>query len=282
MAHPHAAHRQHHVEKRRVHHLTKGYAHGGAVHSDAAADAAMIKRMVKRKALKMHGGKVHHRADKRARGGRTKHKAGKTVVNVISGHQPSPMIAPNMPPPAAAAPMPVPVRPPVPVGAAPLPGGPPLGPRASGGRAYKRGGAVKSGPAWTESMDNRKSFVNSASRGYNKDDQGDVGRGRQITYARGGKVHSDEAADKKLFNKMMAAHERKEMKVEGKVHHRARGGRTEAAPRRSPERNEAPKRTYPHRDEAPKAAAPLTPHLPGGSGGGLARLKKQHSSAFHG
>jgi len=40
-------------------------------------------------------------------------------------------------------------------------------------------------------------------------------------YKRGGKVHSDEAADKKLFGKMIKQHEKEEMKVEGK----ASGGR---------------------------------------------------------
>lgn len=40
-------------------------------------------------------------------------------------------------------------------------------------------------------------------------------------YKRGGKVHSDEAADRKLFGKMIKEHEKGEMKVEG----RASGGR---------------------------------------------------------
>lgn len=46
-------------------------------------------------------------------------------------------------------------------------------------------------------------------------------------YARGGAVHSDEAADRKLFHKMMAEHERGEMKMEERQA-RARGGRITA------------------------------------------------------
>lgn len=49
--------------------------------------------------------------------------------------------------------------------------------------------------------------------------------------AAGGKAHSDEAADKKLIKKMLAQHEKEEMKVEGSLKHQradkyARGGRT--------------------------------------------------------
>lgn len=247
MAHPHHAHRQHHVEKRRVHHIAKGYAHGGAVHSDAAEDAAMIKRMVKPKALRAHGGKTKYRADRRARGGRTKHKgAGKTVVNVITGHhQPQPGIAPPMMPPAAAGPPPgaapaMPPRPPMagpPVAGPPGAGAPmmpPPGLRAAGGRVK---GGDKSGPGWTESVGNRKPYVLTSSD--NKNDQKDVGRGKVVTFKTGGGVVS--------------------FKTGGGVAARKTGGRI----------------------EAPKAAKAITPHLPGGSGGGLGRLKKAHSKAFH-
>jgi hypothetical protein len=109
---------------------------------------------------------------------------------------------------------------------------PPPGIRATGGRAYAKGGAVKggdkSGPAWTESMKERKPFVQTSSN--NKDDGKDIGRKRVVTFKTGGGVVSFKA-----------------------------GGRV----------------------EAPKAAKAITPHLPGGSGGGLGRLKKAHSKAFH-
>ena len=43
--HPHHEHRQHKVEKRRVHELTKGYAAGGAVGiDDAAEDERMYRK----------------------------------------------------------------------------------------------------------------------------------------------------------------------------------------------------------------------------------------------
>jgi hypothetical protein len=100
-----------------------------------------------------------------------------------------------MPGPMAAAPMPPkPMLPPpgaVPppgLGAAPPPGMPP---RAHGGRAYKHGGGVKSGPGWTESMKAREPYVDKSSD--NKDDQKDIGRGRSITYRRGGAVEASDA-----------------------------------------------------------------------------------------
>ncbi len=96
MAHPHAAHRQHKVEHSRVAHITKGYAAGGAVHSDEAEDRTMVKGMVKKSALKAEGGKPKHRADKphRARGGKVKRAdggtAGKREYNAQADEQASP------------------------------------------------------------------------------------------------------------------------------------------------------------------------------------------------
>src|ERR1700726_4119752 len=111
MAHPHNEHRAHKVEKRRVAHMTKGYASGGAVHSDEAEDKQLIKKTVKKTALKMEGGKPKHRMDHRARGGRTKSK-GKTIVNVINAPQHPMGGAPGMMPGGAMPPV-VPPRPPV-------------------------------------------------------------------------------------------------------------------------------------------------------------------------
>jgi hypothetical protein len=48
MAHPHNEHRQSKVEHARVAHITKGYATGGAVHSDAVEDAKLVKGLVKK------------------------------------------------------------------------------------------------------------------------------------------------------------------------------------------------------------------------------------------
>ena len=102
MSHPFSEHRQHKVEKSRVGHITKGYASGGSVHSDAAEDRKMIKSMVKGKALKVHGKKSGGRLDRYARGGKVKGKGSTHVhVNVLSGGGPG----------AGAPPMPIPAMP---------------------------------------------------------------------------------------------------------------------------------------------------------------------------
>ena len=212
MSHPFHEHRQHHVERNRVHHIagtheetrTHHIAHrkdgGRAEHSDEAEDKAMIKREVKSSALKhADGHKPHHRQDKvkRASGGRAKHKGhGKTNVNVIvapqGGH---PMMAggPPMPPPAAAPPA-MPPRPPMPPPGG-APGMPPpglgaapgmMGPRRHGGRAYAKGGAVKSGNTWEEGRREGTQPWNLAG----KNDDKDSGRGKPVTYATGGPIYA--------------------------------------------------------------------------------------------
>ncbi len=247
MAHPHHEHRQHKVEKRRVGHITKGYASGGAVHGDEKADMNLIKRTVKKSAMRMDGGRVKARADRRARGGRTKHKG--TTVNIINspghagGGAPMPGMMPHPPvapgplagmPPGAAPPMPPPVAPPARPMAPPM-GGPmpgPMPPRHQGGRAtYAKGGAVKSGPAWEEG-------IKAGTKPHNlpgKNDGKDIGRKRAITYAKGG------AVGPRLV----------QFYAGGAVKQRARGGKV----------------------ESPNGIAPAT-KLPGGGGGGEARLAK--------
>lgn len=191
--HPNHAHRQSKVEHSRVAHITKGYASGGAVHADAGEDAAQIKHMVKKAALKVHGKGAKHRADRpmRASGGRV-NKSGKTTVNVViapqGGDKP-----PMMPPGVGAMPPMAPKPPIAPPMAGPPPGGPPMMPppgmpHARGGRAYAKGGAVKSGPGWTESMTDRKPFVLKSAN--NKDDAKQIGRGKPVTYKRGGAVEA--------------------------------------------------------------------------------------------
>lgn len=195
MAHPFAADRQTRVEHRRVAALTKGYAAGGAVHDDAAADTALIRKTVKKTALKVDGAGAKARADRpgRARGGRAPKKSGKTNVNVIvAGHggpPPSPMMAPTglgAPPPAA-----MPPRPPVPMmpppgpgalGAAPPPGMPPgMPPRRSGGRTYNTGGAV---------FEEGRRNGTQVSHTDGKKDGKDIGRPKPVTYKTGGPVES--------------------------------------------------------------------------------------------
>ena len=221
MAHPMQEHRAHKHEKSRVSHIAgisggepKHYARGGTVHSDEAEDKALIRKEVKSEALKSDGKKAKHRADKvarRAKGGKVNHsKSGKTSVNVIvapGGGAKPPMLPPGAgmaPPPAAAAP-PMPPRPPM---AAPPSGppamGPPPGPggmpiRSSGGRAYAKGGSVNSaekgyGP---KSGADKKGVTGIGDRtpiqhSGNKSDGQNIGRGKPITYATGGKVRRDE------------------------------------------------------------------------------------------
>ncbi len=138
------------VMKDRVGKITKGYATGGGVHSDEAEDISLIRKKVKKSALRADGGSVKARADKvsRAKGGRV-HKGGKgNHVNVIVAPSPKPPMMPPAPP-MTAGPPPMPPKPPMMAGS---PSGPPMGgvggmppmpPRSDGGRAYKKGGRVK-------------------------------------------------------------------------------------------------------------------------------------------
>lgn len=59
-------------------------------------------------------------------------------------------------------------------------------------------------------------------------------RAKEFTgHARGGAAHSDEAQDRRLVKQMLAEHEKKEMKVEGRLHHKdgyAKGGKVKHRP----------------------------------------------------
>lgn len=189
MAHPYAEHRQNKVEKSRVGSLTKGYASAGSVHSDAPADRQLVRGMVKPDALKSTGPRPKTRLDRFARGGKVG-KKGATTVNVVVAPQ-APAAEPAtpplpMPPPAAAAPPPpMPPRPPMPMGGPPgMPPGMPPGIRKNGGRAFAKGGAVKSGPAWEEGRRNGTQVTHSAG----KNDTAKISRTPPITKKRGGSV----------------------------------------------------------------------------------------------
>jgi hypothetical protein len=135
-----------------------GYKAGGHVkgHSDEAEDRMMVKKMVKKPALKLKDGGVAEgdapkpRADRLARGGKARGKHGKphTQVNVIvAGQHPKPVPVP-VPVGANAAPggAPMPMPPP---GAGP--GGPPMPPDGGPPMGLKRGGRAKgSKPEKTE------------------------------------------------------------------------------------------------------------------------------------
>ena len=198
--HPMNEHRAHKVQKSRVSRMTKGYASGGGVASNAglSPDHSAPKAKSTMGAIAMEGKAPKARMDKRARGGRTKGK-GHTTVNVITGHQGAPMAAPPMMPPPAMArpPMPPPAAPPGPMPAGMGgPGGPPGGPmmppggiRRQGGRTYASGGGVKSGAAWASGLKNGTQVQHAPG----KQDIGDIARPRQktaTTYATGGAVES--------------------------------------------------------------------------------------------
>jgi len=214
MAHPFDAFRQSKVEHARVPQITKGYAAGGAVHSDEAEDKRMIKGMVKKSALRADGGAVKARQDRvpRASGGGVfgrkggkKGKSNKTIVNVINHGQGAPVpglgAAPGIPGapglPAGPVPMPPP-RPPMagPPGLPPaIPGGaglPGLPPRSQGGRAYKSGGAVKPGAAWNEGLKEGTQVSHRNSKAVEKEN---LGRGKPVTYRKGGRVKRAEGGE---------------------------------------------------------------------------------------
>ena len=268
MAHPHAEHRQHKVERSRVAKMTKGYASGGGVHSDEAADIKLIKSKVKKSAMRMTGGAVKQRADKRARGGRTKMKKG-TTVNIINSPQHPP--APPMPPPGLAGampPRPPMAPPPMPPGGAPpmpppgaMPPGGGMPPRPGmmpppGMPMRARGGRIKDGPAYQEGL---KAGTPVQHRD-GKSDGKDIGRGKVVTFRTGGGVV-------KTF--------------------RAGGGVGQTSGSAGPgmpytptyARTKEPiasevKRAMGGRAEAPKGVDAAS-KLPGGAGGGEARLAKE-------
>ena len=212
--HPYHAHRQGKVEHRRVGHITKGYAAGGAVHSDAAEDRKMVKAMVRPGSLKEYGGASKHRAD-RARGGRTKKHHGKTIVNVITGSHGGPTAPPGLaagagpvPPSPMAGPAPPPMMPPrPPMGAGP--GGPPMPPpglpmRAKGGRVgATKGDGTKPAPvsatgASGRTWESSKRLGTHVTHTDGKGDGKDIGRGKVVTYAKGGKVGFGDPAGQKV------------------------------------------------------------------------------------
>lgn len=143
MAHPFRKFNESDAGKARAKHLTKAYAKGGKVHSDAAEDRKLIKKMMaehERGEMKVEGRASGGRLDKFARGGKT--KSGKTNINIVIAPQGSPP-APGG---ARAAPVPIPVGgpPPMPPPGAGGPGGPPMPPPGMmqrGGRAKLTAGA---------------------------------------------------------------------------------------------------------------------------------------------
>ncbi len=221
MSHEYNEHRNHKVQKDRVKHIT-GHAMGGAAHPDIAADKRLIKNMVKGPALRADGGAVRARADKvaRAKGGRVKG----TTVNVIVAPKQDAPAAPAMAAMPPLMPPKPPMPPPAPAGMGPpspgMGGIPPMPPRADGGRAYKKGGAVKmsgekkhgkkakpfkmgratggavdaAGVKGKTGIGDRTQIQHSG----NKSDTQNIGRGPVVTRATGGPIYSDGKKGKQM------------------------------------------------------------------------------------
>lgn len=214
MAHPFNEHRSHKHQKNRVAHIA-GKAAGGSAHSDVKEDKALIRKMVKGVALRADGGAVKARADKvsRAKGGRVKGTTVNVIVAPKGQEQPAaPMMAapPPMPPKPPMAP---PIAPAPMAAAAPGLGGmPPMPPRSDGGRAYKKGGAVKSmkksksmkmsgekhkraagGPVSGAAVKGKTGIGDRTpiQHSGNKSDTQNIGRGPVVTRATGGAIYAN-------------------------------------------------------------------------------------------
>lgn len=172
------------VAKSRVGHITRGYATGGAVQSDAPVDRKSGGRtMGKSLSLKMEGGIAKSRADRpgRARGGRAPKHKGNNVNVIIAPQGGSPGPASGMAGPVS--PFQRPAMPPMPPPGVGGPGmmPPPGMPHAHGGRAYAKGGGV-----FAEGRSNGTKVQ--PSPGHN--DAKDMGRKKPITFATGGPVNA--------------------------------------------------------------------------------------------
>ena len=187
MSHPMNHARAHKIEKSRVSHLTKGYAHGGAVKAATIGKKALSLHKEEHEALHADGEHAKHRMDrpKRAKGGRVGKKKGnaKTIVNVITGGHPAGGAVPPMPappmgiagPPPGAMPPPMAAKPPMPM-PPPGAGGPP-----PGMPMRARGGAVKSVGMHVGTK---------VQHSDGKDDGKDLHRGKPVTFKSGGRVRS--------------------------------------------------------------------------------------------
>jgi hypothetical protein len=244
MGHPFAAHRQTAKEHSRVGHITKGYASGGAVkHPDEAEDKKLIKKMIKSE-MHAEGGKSKHRADRpgRAKGGKVKGKNNaKTIVNVISGGHPAGGAVPPMPAPPMGV-GPAAMGPPPPMAAKPPM---PMPPPGAGG--LPPGGPppmpmrAKGGRVQTPAGTGVAADTGTAKKGGSPVFNASLRNGTQTSHDDGKDTAKDIGRGRVVT-----------FWAGGGVK-KAKGGRV----------------------ESPEGVAPAT-KLPGGSGGGEARLAKEH------
>lgn len=202
MAHPFQNVRQNKVERSRAVAMTSGLPN--------APDKAVVKRTRANSparaaaTAKIEGKTTMPRLDRYARGGKVKGKKAGTNVNVIIAPQGGGAAGPGaaLKPPMAAGLPPPPIGGPPPgmgagpPGLPPMPPGPPgmPGMHRSGGRAYASGGKVKNGPAYDEGRRNGTQVQHSDG----KNDGKDLGRGKPITYAKGGGVQAGNLLGRKI------------------------------------------------------------------------------------
>jgi hypothetical protein len=283
--------RDHKVQKARVAHITKGYATGGAVNAGTAPKTDPNKPVAPkvRATAAVEGGLAGRRADRPARkdGGRV----GKaTTVNVVVNAKPEEPSMAMMPPPAP--PMPPPGPPPGP----PMPppggmGGPPPGLGGApppGLPMRKRGGRVKSGPAWDAGIKEGTKVQHSPG----KSDLKDLGRGKPITYAKGGRIQplTPRVADALSRAARNAGSDEETVRIQrvakdryGAEQPRATGGKVEQPDTSAAGRAAATSAAQDLAGRARggkvfsdgRAGKQMGPNLPGGAGGGEARLAKE-------
>ncbi len=244
MSHPYNKFRQSNVERARVKGIV-GRAAGGKVHPDAEQDKKLIRSMIGKSLGEIGGVKAKMRMDRpmRAAGGKVggAGKKATTVVNVITGGAaaaPPPPPPPMMPPPGPmAGPPPAPPMGPPPgaMGQPPGAGGPPMEPPMP---MRARGGGVKS-----KGMD----VGTKVQHDKGKNDLGDINRPRVVTFKTGGGVKSFMAGGGRAPQPSDLYEPDQVKRLETQ---RAAGGGV--------------------RDKVASATK-----LPGGAGGGLARLAKR-------
>jgi len=250
VSHPFSEHRQTKVEHSRVGHITRGYKSGGAVkHSDEKQDRKLIKGMID-KAIHPEGAKAKHRMDRphRAKGGRVKKGNAKTIINVITGGHPAggavppgPPMAPPGPPMGIAGPPPGGMPPPPMAAKPPMPMPPPGAGGPPGMPMRASGGRVQTPTGSGVSPINNSSKKTSGTPVFNASTRS----GTQVSDGDGN--NKDDSKDMNRGRVVTFA-------SGGKVKSfYAKGGRVESP------------------DGVAKASM-----LPGGSGGGKARLAKEH------
>lgn len=241
MAHPYHEHRQTTKEHSRVGHITRGYKSGGAVKGDKSiGKQALTLHKHEHEALDAEGEGSKHRMDrpKRAKGGKVKGKnSAKTIINVLTGGHSAAEPPPMAPPGIGGAAMPPPGPPPM--MAKPPMAGPGMSPPGVP-PMRARGGKVQTPTGTGVAKNTRDSEKNHGSPVFNAS----MRDGTQISHAPG-----------KADSKDIGRREVVSFASGGKVKTfscRAKGGRI----------------------ESPKGVAKAT-ELPGGSGGGEARLVKE-------